>query len=90
LTAACYLKELKILVIYGRALSAAQAAIPPWSRRSRAPASRPKSPNVSKAAIKKEVEALKAGQAAPAQDWLRYGSDTCQVQAPMMVALQKF
>jgi hypothetical protein len=85
-----YLKELKVLVIYGRALTAAQAAIPPIEQERAQASLLAELARRQKAAIAKEIETLQAGIAISATAavgiWLRHRS----VQRTMFAALQDF
>ena len=85
-----YLKELKILVIYGRALSTAQAAIPPLIQEMARASLQAEIATRQREAITKELDSLKSGQEAPIQAlstlWIRYRT----VQRAMIVALQNF
>jgi hypothetical protein len=85
-----YLKELKVLVIYGRALTAAQAAIPPIEQERAQASLLAELARRQKAAVAKEIETLQAGMAISATTavavWLRHRS----VQRTMFAALQDF
>src|ERR1051325_5249786 len=85
-----YLKELKVLVIYGRALTAAQAAIPPIEQERAQASLLAELARRQKAAVAKEIEKLQAGMTISATTavvaWLRHRS----VQRAMFAALQDF
>lgn len=88
--AAEYLKELKVLVIYGRALTSAQAAIPPIVQEMARASLLAEVAKRQYEAVAKEIDTLQAGQATPALAamslWLRHRS----VQRAMLTALQHF
>jgi hypothetical protein len=88
--AADYLKELKVMIIYGRALTAAQAAIPPIAQEMARASLLAELTRRQHQAVAREIEILQAGQPAPAPVavalWLRHRS----VQRAMFTALQDF
>lgn len=88
--AAEYLKELKVMVIYGRALTTAQAAIPPIVQEIARVSLLAEIANRQQEAVAREVETIQAGQATPVLAainlWLRHRA----VQRAMLTALQNF
>jgi hypothetical protein len=85
-----YLKELKVMVIYGRALTSAQAAIPPIAQEMARASLLAELAKRQHEAVAKEVEILQAGQPASAMAavalWLSHRS----VQRAMFTVLQDF
>jgi hypothetical protein len=88
--AAVYLKELKVMVIYGRALTSAQAAIPPIAQEMARASLLAEIAKRQHEAVAEEVATLQAGQPASAMVrmalWLRHRS----VQRAMFTALHDF
>jgi hypothetical protein len=88
--AAVYLKELKVMVIYGRALTSAQAAIPPIAQEMARASLLAEIAKRQHKAVAAEVATLQAGQPASAMVrmalWLRHRS----VQRAMFTALHDF
>jgi hypothetical protein len=88
--AAVYLKELKVMVIYGRALTSAQAAIPPIAQEMARASLLAEIAKRQHEAVAAEVATLQAGQPASAMVrmalWLRHRS----VQRAMFTALHDF
>jgi hypothetical protein len=85
-----YLKELKVMIIYGRALTAAQAAIPPIAQELAQASLLAELARRQREALAKEIETLQAEKPASAMAvvalWLRHRS----VQRAMFTALQDF
>lgn len=85
-----YLKELKILVIYGRALTTAYATLPPIMQEIARANLQAEIANRQRASVEQEIGRLEAGQAATGQAaaplWLRYR----MVQRSMLVALLNY
>lgn len=85
-----YRKQLEVMVIYGRALTAAQAAIPPIEQERARASLLAEIARRQHAAVNKEIETLQAGQSASALAaaalWLRHRS----VQRAMFMALNDF
>lgn len=88
--AAEYLKELKVMIIYGRALTTAQAALPPIAQELARAALLAELAKRQQDAVAREISTLQAGQATPvlaaADLWLRHRS----VQRSVLTALQNF
>jgi hypothetical protein len=85
-----YLKELKVMIIYGRTLTAAQAAIPPIAQELAQASLLAELAARQREALAKEIETLQAEKPASAMAvvalWLRHRS----VQRAMFTALQDF
>lgn len=88
--AADYLKELKIMIIYGRALTAAQGAIPPIVQELARATLLSKLAEKQHAAVKREIEALRQNEPAPAMAGVNLWLDHRSVQRTMLSALQDF
>ncbi len=88
--AAEYLKELKVLVIYGRALTTAQAALVPLMQEIARAALQAAIAKEQQKGVEGEINRLKAGQDGAIDLigflWLRYKT----VQRSMLIALQNF
>jgi hypothetical protein len=88
--AADYLKELKVMVIYGRALTSAQAAIPPIAQELARAGLLAELAKRQHEAVAREIETLQSGQTTPVLAavalWLRHRA----VQRAMLTALQHF
>jgi hypothetical protein len=88
--AAEYLKELKVMVIYGRALTSAEAAIPPIAQELAQAELLTKLAENQRKAVEQEIGRLQAGQTASATVavalWLSHRS----VQRAMFAALQDY
>lgn len=88
--AAEYLKELKVLVIYGRALTTAQAALVPLMQEIARATLQGEIAKEQQKGVEGEINRLKAGQDATVDLigflWLRYKT----VQRSMLIALQNF
>jgi hypothetical protein len=85
-----YLKELKVLVIYGRALTTAQAALVPLMQEIARAALQAEIAESQQKDVEGEIERMKANQAVSAEAaamlWMRYKT----VQRSMLIALQNF
>ena len=85
-----YLKELKVLIIYGRALTTAQAALVPLMQEIARAALQAEIVKSQQKDVEDEIERLKASQAVSAEAaamlWIRYKT----VQRSMLIALQNF
>jgi hypothetical protein len=85
-----YLKELKVLIIYGRALTTAQAALVPLMQEIARAALQAEIAKSQQKDIEGEIERLKPNQAVSAEAaamlWIRYKT----VQRSMLIALQNF
>lgn len=88
--AAEYLKELKVLVIYGRALTTAQAAIPPLVQEIARAKLQGEIAQRQRSAVSTEIHALQPKQAASAQAMIMLWAQYRGIQRAMLVALQSY
>lgn len=85
-----YLKELKILIIYGRALTAAQAALPPLVQEIARSRLQTEIARRQYDAVAAEIEALKKEQTLSGQAMVVLWGNYRAVQRSMLVALTQF
>lgn len=85
-----YLKELKILVIYGRALTTAQAALPPLIQEIARSRLQTEIAARQHAAVLSEIEALKQGEILSAHAMVLLWGNYRAMQRSLLVALNQF